>query len=346
VRLPPEDFRHLRAAYQRRDVATVAASADAVAARLNASPRDQVFIPALALMKGEALLELERYVEAHELLQEGVRRLVEGQSYLHELGPADRFRLLLVELEILLGRYGDAWQRLLALEEPDRPPATRLGALRARARLNTIRGDYEGAHHLLNAATSVTDRINSRFMVALVEVERAVVLATQGRLHEAIALADRLHESLGAPLGGRRGAWAARLTAGVSLWVSRLAHEAGRAAEGDRLLLRGAGAVARAPTRYLEAHRDVAISTQWRVEGRAGSAEPVCREAMLAFERLGARPAAATATLELARIAVARGLATSAQPLADRARAEFSFLGHARELHEATAVLRELHAAG
>lgn len=341
LRTQPEAYRRYRDAYQRGAFAEVVRTGDALAEALDRESRNQAFVPAVAMMRGAALAELDSYVEACRFLELGLDRLSEDEdSNLRELSDGDWFALRLVELLTKLGRYGDAWGRLTALEEPTKPHTTRLAALRGRAALNTIRGDYEGAHHLLNAATSVVDRINSQFLVAEIEADRVVVLAVQGRMLEATMLADRVLERLGRPAAGRRGSWSSESTAAVALTLSRLCVEAGNLKDGERYLLVGSGAVERAPTTYLSAHVDLAISTLWCEQGSAGGAEPLCRDAERAFSRLACRPSEAQATLELALIARARGMATSALPLLERAHAEFSYLGHARELSVTEALLR------
>jgi hypothetical protein len=336
----PESYRRFRDAYRTGQFDRVVREGDALAATLDREPRHRAFVPATAMMFGAAYAELDAYATACRYLDYGLERYAEDESsHLKELGGADWFALRLVEVQLLLGRYGDAWILLTKLEEPDRRDLTRLAAIRGRATLNAIRGDYEGAHHLLNAAISVTDRIHSGFHVTTVEADRAIVLAMQGRMLEAIALADRTLERLAQPAAGGMGTWSAQSTAAITLTLSRLCLDAGNTADGERFLLTGTAAVDRARTTFLSAAVDLGICALWRAQGAEGAAEPLCTEAALTFGRLGCRPAEALATLELAKIADARGMATSAIPLLERARDEFSYLGHARDLRDADARL-------
>jgi len=319
--------------------------AGAVAGVLADDPSKRRFIPAVALMKGSALAELDDLVGACEWLGYGLECL-DADADADQRGAVDGdwFALRLVELEMMLGLYGDAWQRLTALENPEKPHATRLAAIRGRAALNATRGDYEGAHQLLNAALSVTERINSRFLTTSVEADRIVVLALGGRLGEATALAERSLEKISIPAAGRRGAWAARSTASIALVLSRLCFDAGNVQHGQRYLELGTSAVQRCRSTYLTAQVELTVCKQRRLDGESGSAEPLCREVTRVFSQLGCRPAEAEATLELARLAGARGMLTSARPLLERARTEFSYLGQPRELSECEAVLREQRA--
>ncbi|MBI2705278.1 MAG: hypothetical protein HYX32_08330 [Actinobacteria bacterium] len=336
----PEIYRQFRDAYRNGRFPTIVAEGDALAATLDRDPRLRAFVPATSLMIGAAYAELDAYSTACRYLEYGLERYrIDEGSHLRELGGADWFSLRLVEVEMLLGRYGDAWTLLTTLEAPDKPDLTRLAAIRGRSELNTIRGDYEGAHHLLNAASSVTDRIHSEFHVATLEADRSVVLAMQGRMLEGIALAHRTLERLSQPAAGAMGAWSSQSTAALALTLSRLCLDTGNVADGERFLLVGTAAVDRARSTYLRACVDLGICALWRAQGAEGVAEPLCTEAGLTFGRLACRPAEAQTTLELAKIAEARGMTTSAIPLFERARDEFRFLGHARELRDSEARL-------
>ncbi len=341
--MQPEAYRRYRDSYQRRLFDQVIGDGEVLAATLDGEDRTRVFVPAVALMFGSALAEREEYVRATRLLTYGLERIAEDEgSRIREVGDADWFALRLIELLTLLGRYGEAWVRLPSLEEPTKPLSTRLGAIRGRAALSTIRGDYEGGHHLLNAATSVIEKIHSAFMLSTIEADRVVVLALSGRLSEATNLADRTLGPLTEPLAGPRGTWASQLGAAVALTLSRVCIEAGDVRRGERYLLMGTAAAGRAPKSYMSAQLDLAMATLWRAQGSPGTAEPVCREAAQTFARLGCRPAEAAATLELAKLAEARGMITSARPLFERAVSEMAFLGQPREHREALACLQRL----
>jgi hypothetical protein len=346
----PESYRRYRDAYQRRRFDVVLADGHRLAASYEEEPNQRRFVAPVAIMYGIALAEDDAYLEAINWLEHGLDRAAADEETgdtvrSGEKAGTDWFTFRLIELYLLVGRYGDAWDRLTPLEEPGRREATRLAAIRGRAALNTIRGDYEGAHHLLNAAVTVTERMGSGFMAAEVEADRVILLATQGRLHEALLLADRTLDGLIKTPSGPHGAWAAASTAAVALTLARRCLAEGRDDDGRRWLLFGAGAVERSPTSYLSAQLDVTIATSWRLQGALGRAEELCSAAAIRLAALGCRPAEAAATLELAHLALAHGMAEAALPLAQRAVDELTFLGHARDRREAADLLRRVRAA-
>ena len=343
----PEAFRRYRDAYQRRHFDVVLADGHRLAATLEEHPAQRRFVAPVALMFGAALAESDAFTDACTWLEHGLDRAAADEDAEVSIGRGDKagldwFALRLVELQILLGRYGEAWNRLTPLEEPTKPDATRLAAIRGRAALNTIKGEYELAHNLLNAAATVTERLGSRFLEAEVDADRAIVLATQGRLREAGLLAERTLEGLIKTPSGPHGAWAAGTTAAVALTIARRSFGAGLDEDGERWLLLGAGAIERSATTYLTAQLDVTIATSWRHQGSIGRAEELCTDAAVRLAALGCRPAEASATLELAELALAHGMAEAALPLAQRALDELSYLGHARDRREAADLVRRL----
>jgi hypothetical protein len=90
------------------------------------------------------------------------------------------------------------------------------------------------------------------------------------------------------------------------------------------------------------AQLDVTIATAWRLQGAVSRAEELCSEAAVRLAGLGCRPAEATATLELAELALAHGMIEAAVPLAQRALDEFTYLGHARDRRDALDLTKRL----
>jgi hypothetical protein len=346
----PVEFERYREAYRQRRFDGVLADGHQLAATFETVDQQRRFVAPVALMFGAALAEGDAYLEACTWLEHGLERTAADQAagdavILGEFGGTDWFSLRLIELYMLVGRYGDAWNRLTPLEEPSRRETTRLAAIRGRALLNTIRGDYEAAHNLLNAAVTVTERIGSSFLAAMVEADRAVLLATQGRRREAVLLADRTLDRLIKTPSGSHGVWAAASAASVALTLARRCFAADEHDEGERWLLLGAGSIERSPTTYLSAQLDVTIARSWRQQGAIGRAESLCSAAAIRLASLGCRPAEAAATLELARLAAARGMDEAALPLAQRAYDELTYLGHALERREAAELLAQIGAS-
>jgi hypothetical protein len=250
---------------------------------------------------------------------------------------ADWFELLLCEVHLRTGRSGDAADRLGRLIEPQRDVTVRFGATRALATVATLAGQHERAHHLLNTAGGLATRIPSRFRGALVEGDRAVVLARQGRLNEALAVAERVLAPLVRPVSGPYQRWGRHEAASVALALSRLAGRAGDGAAAHRLLGVAGDALGPVPDPVLDAHLHLTAA------GVLADDEPDDIERRLAraatvFAHTGDRPAAALVTLEHARRAHQRGLDQSAAPLYDQAASELRACGWGVEARHAEAL--------
>lgn len=176
--------------------------------------------------------------------------------------------------------------------------------------------------------------------MTLVDGDRAVLLAVGGRLPEGLRLADAVLGPLSQPGRGTHLDWAAAEAAAMALTLSRLAADRGDLPSAERMLLAGAAAADRAQRPILDAHLDLAISVLWRQKGAFVQAEPLTRDALADFVRLGCRPAAATAHVSAGHLAWARGMRSAALPLYERAQAEFRELGQRRDLAEVTNLLR------
>jgi len=254
----------------------------------------------------------------------------------------DWFELTLLEVELRLGRYADVVARVPRLTDPTHQPEVRFAATRAHASVLAAQGQFEGAHHLLNTAGGVASRIRSRFRLALVEGDRAILLATQGRLLEAITAADRVLAALIRPPVGEYQQWSTAEGAAIALTVSRAASSGGDHLTAQRMLLLGTTAATQVGGPYLAAHLDLARGVFWLLERDLDAAEASLVSAGRQFGVLGCAPAVALATLEQGRLAHARGLVRSARPLYQRALDDFRRLGQPREVNELTRLLVSL----
>jgi hypothetical protein len=251
----------------------------------------------------------------------------------------DWFELALLDVDLRLGRYGDVLARVPRLTDPTHETDVRFAATRAQAAVLGAQGQFEGAHHLLNTAGGLASRIRSRFRIALVEGDRAVLFARQGRLLEAITSADRVLPSLIRPPLGEYQLWSNAEGAAVALTVSQVASANGDHLSAQRLLLLGTSATKQLSSAYLAAHLDLTRGAFWLLERDLDAAEAALVSATRQFGVLGCEPAVARATLEQARLADARGLTRSARPLYERALADFRRLGQPREVNEITRLL-------
>jgi hypothetical protein len=233
---------------------------------------------------------------------------------------------------MLVGRYREAWTVVQRLAEPARPIESRLGATRAHLALSAVFGDFDTAHNLLNTDSGLAHQLRSRQQEVVVDGDRAIVAACQGRVVEAAAFADEVLPMLSRPGPGAQLAWARAQAITVATTVARAAAEAGDAATGERVLASITAIVDRTGRSFDRAQVDLARGTLWRTSGHVREAEAPVTAARRTFLELGCAPAAAMAQLEEARLAVARGYEASSRPLFERARAEFDALGLRREV--------------
>ena len=251
----------------------------------------------------------------------------------------DWFEVTLLDVLVRLGRYREALDRIPHLADPTHAAEVRFAVTRANAAILGAQGQFEGAHHLLNTAGGLATRIRSRFRAALVEGDRAILLATQGRLLEAITSADRVLAPLIRPPLGEYQQWANAQGAAVALTVSRAASAGGDHLTAQRLLLLGTTAANHVGGAYLHAQVDLSRGVFWLLERDLDGAEAALVAAGRELGVLGCAPAAAQATFEQGRLAQARGLDRSARPLYERARDEFRRLGQPREVTEISRLL-------
>ena len=268
-----------------------------------------------------------------------------GSSALRAARLANRldwFALALLDVWLRSGRYDDVLARAPNLVDPTHRAEIRFAATRAHAAALGARGQFEGAHHLLNTAGGLASRIRSRFRAALIEGDRAVLLAAQGRLLEAITAADRVLPSMIRPPVGEYQQWSNAEGATIALALSRTASATGDHLTAQRMLHLGTTATQRVSSIYLHAQLDLSRGVLWLLEGDLDAAEASLVSAGRQFGVLGCAPAGALTTMEQGRLAQARGLVRSARPLYERALADFRRLGQPREISELTRLLSGL----
>lgn len=343
MRIPPPTSTRLVTAGRRGDHLVLLAEGDAGIAELAANPDTVDLAGEVACLLGGVHAAQERFAVGASYLEYGLTALEASRDDGGAPSPTDDwYALVLLDLLLRLGRYDDALGRITSLLEPDRGLDTRFAATRAQASIAAARGDYETAHFLLNTATGLALRIRNRFRSALVDGDRAILLATQGRLYEGIGLADRVLTSFVRPPIGDYQHWGNAEGAAIALSISRAAANTGDQLTAQRMLIQGTTAAERVGTGYVKAQLDLTRGVFWSTERKADAAEAALLEAQHAFNLLGCAPAVATATLEQGRLAQRRGLYLSAEPLFRRAFDEFRAIGHAREMGEIRRLLAQL----
>jgi tetratricopeptide (TPR) repeat protein len=256
--------------------------------------------------------------------------------------PTEWAEMLLLDLYLRSGRYAEAIGRITSLLEPSRSLAARFTASRAQAAIAAMRSDPETAHHLLNSATHLARRIPSRFRAALVEGDRAILLAGQRRTFEAINIADRVLASLVRPLCGEYQEWSNAEGASIAFTLSRQAALGGDRLTAQRMLVVGEQAVAPLSQVYFDAHLALARAVNAGTEGRFAAADRGLIGVQQVANVHGYQPMAALALLEQGRIAQRRGLVRSAGPLYEQALHLFGELGQPREAAETRALASSL----
>jgi hypothetical protein len=328
---PSPSYRRLRDAFQRGDHREVLATGESTVARLEDDGAQQGHLPAAMLMVGASLSQIEHYRDAVTWLEQGLVRLP-GTASESEMGGGHWFHRTLVDLYLLLGRWTQADAYLEWLSRPDQPAESRLAAARGQAHLAAARGHFDRAHWLVNTAADLAQRSRSNRLRAIVEGDRVVVLALQGRLGEAVQFADDVAPRLAAAARGLQQADANAQAVAVYTTVARRLVTRDDLMTAHRYLLEAAVPATESRRTYCRAQLELAHAVVWLADGDVERAAGPLRDALRQFEALGTRPAAAIARAESARLAQAAGLAESASSLAAAADAELADLGFHVEL--------------
>jgi ATP/maltotriose-dependent transcriptional regulator MalT len=334
-------FRDLRFAFERRDYREVLATGEHTIAVLQDDPRQREFVAGAMVLVGGALLSVEHYRDAITWLEQGLVRMRDTASE-HELRGAHWFHRALADTYLLVGRWDEAAAYLDWLALPEQPDDSRLAATRGQLFLAASFGRFDQAAHLVNAAADLARRARSEIAEAVVEADRALVLAAQGRLREAVHFADGVTPRLAAPAADDRQQWANQQATVLLTTLARLLAETGDLMTAQRYVLEAAVPVAQARRMYATAQYELARSVLWREEGELGRAAPPIRAAIDQFVALDTLPAVAMARLAEAKLAEASGHEVAARSLYERALAEFQGLGLPREQAEARRRLAQL----
>lgn len=327
-------FADLRFAFERHDYREVLATGEEAVAALTEDPDQREYVGAAMVLVGGALLSVEHYRDAVAWLEQGLARLP-GTASEHELRGAHWFHRALADAYLLLGRWARAEAYLDWLALPEQPLESRLAATRGRAYLEATRGRFDHATHLVNTAARLARQIGAELAEALVQADRAMVLAAQGRLAEATATANEVAPRLSAPARGERQQWANMQATVLLTSLARALAEAGDLVTAERYLLEVSVPVAQARRSYAVAQHELARSVVWREEGELERAEAAAHAAVAQFTALDTLPALAVARLADAEVADRRGHTVAARALYERSASELGALGMARELHRA-----------
>lgn len=333
MRLAARSYRDLRAAFGRGAYEQVLRDGPGVAAALEADEAQRELVPATILLVGATLAERELYTDAVIWLEQGLSRLP-GTASASEVGEGHWHHRLLADLYLLTGRWEAAAAHLDWLARPDQPLDNRLAATRGQAALAAARGRFDDAHLLVNAAADLARRAHSTPLSAMVEGDRALIVAAQGRLHEAVRFADEVVPRLAAPGRAPEQRWANAVAAAVLTSLARLLAVGGDLMTAMRYLIEATVPVAATGRTYWAAQLDLARAVVWRENGELQRAEPVAIRAVEELNRLGALPAAAVARVEEARLVETRGHRISARGIYERAYRECAALGLPREMSE------------
>lgn len=340
--IPPRPYRDLRFAFERCDYREVLATGEATVRALEQDDRRRQFLPAAMTLVGGALLSVEHYRDGATWLERGLASMP-GTSSEHELRGAAWFHRALADCYLLLGRWDRAAAYADWLARPEQPADSRLAGLRGQLYLAAVAGRLDDATFLTNAAADLARRMRGEITEAVVEADRALVLAAAGRLHEAVAAADGVAPRLAAVGRDDRQRWANQQATVLLTSLARALAEAGDLMTAERYLLEAAVPATHARRSYAAAQLQLARSVVWREEGDLGRAAAPARDAVDQFTALDTLPALAVARIAEARLAEAQGHAIAARALYERAGAEVAALGMARE-HRT--VLDRLHRLG
>jgi len=342
MRVSPRPYRDLLDAARRGDQTTVLSCGRRALDALAADPSGADWTPAALVLLGLALASREQYSDACAYLARGVDTVGDTHGA-RDIGPmVDVAALTLAGLLARQGRFGEAVPRLRDLAGPHWRIDTRLGAVRGQLALAVLFADVSTAQQLVNTATDLARRSKGRLPAALVDGDRALALATDGRLSEATALAESVVPLLAAPGSSTEQRWANAQAVTVATGLARALAPLGDDPPARRWLQAAGPPAAASRTRWDAAQVALARCVVAReaddpdLSGQAG------HEAMQLFTTLNAAPAAALTQLELARLAERQGHRASAAALYRRAEADLAPMGLPRELTAVRAGLDRL----
>lgn len=325
--LAPAPYRRHRRHADRGDHAWVVANTAATLAQLGDDAAADRWGPGVLVRFGSALARRQELAAARTELTRALGALGTSRAAA-DLGSGEAAALQLVEVLSGLGDFAEARRRALQLWQPGHHHTSRAAAARLLASLHLAGGDVAGAHAWLDEAAARAAPLGGDLPLALVHADRAVVVTTDGRIAEGVAIASEAMGRLSRATGSTR----------VAVWADAQASATaaavgiGAALAGDLGVARSMRTVAedRAVTdhRPLDmAWRQVLAAAVRRLDGDADAAAGVVDAAAGTFAAAGAEPALAAAVREQALVAGAAGRQASALALTRDAVTAFERLG-------------------
>jgi len=302
-----------------------------LAPQLAADPALRGWVPAVVLRAGALLAGRESFVEARQFLREGLEMLP-GSAAERELAGGGDAAITLVGVLLVTGDLTEAWNHAGWLTEPHHNVETRLAGTRAQAAIRNAFGDSEIAFHLINTASGLALQCRSRLRSAVVETDRAMVLASVGRVGEAVHLVDEVLPRLGVRVPGPLGVVATSQAAAAAAAVGIAAANAGDVATARRLAEAAVTAADASGRSLARGEADLAVAAAARAGGMLRTAEQSAFDARQRLAELGAVPLAAAALRERAAIAWYGGSTQAAADLAAQAVRELEPTGYRVEL--------------
>jgi len=337
--IPSPAFREFRELARKGSDQAVIDRGQSVLDALGSDAAQQVLIPAALVLIGSSLYAADRFADAAAYLERGLADLPHSAAN-REIGDGDPYTITYLELLLRLGRFRDAWSIAETASEPTQSLEVRLGATRAQVAVTSAFGDFDRSQQLLNTAAGIAKRLRNRQSAAIVDGDRAMVLARQGRIVEAVALADQVLVLLGRLGAGPVLAQSSTQAVAITTTLARIAQRTGDDMTAQRMLLLAAGPTEHTGRRFDRALFELAQATVWNQTGFTELAEGAADDARRTFLFLGCAPAAAETQQLRGEIAACRGLTLSARPLLQQARAEYGALGLNRHVSDIDALLR------
>lgn len=301
--------------------------ADRVASSLRGDETTKGWAAAVELRAGAVAAATEQFSAAIRLLTDGIAALEPGGPST-DLVDRDHHLLLLAELRLATGATLDATTDLETLATPTTRPGLRLGATRGLIRVRTAAGQRDSAHLLLNAATDLAHGRRSALEAALVEADRAMVLAHEGRVTEATRHALDATARLTRSGRGAHGVLCLANAAACAAVVGRACAWSGDPGGAHALVDLAFDAAGRSGRTLPVADALIARSATRRLVGDLAGADDDASRAVRLASALGADPATGLALLELGATAVVAARLASAAPLLERAERLLAPSGH------------------
>ena len=297
--------------------------------------------PGIIVRYGACLARRQHLVAADLELTTGLTA-APGSLAAGDLSPLSHWVLQLAEVTHQQGHIGRSVHLARQLWDGPYEVVVRTGAARALAAANLHHGDVASAHRWLDQASAVAGSAYGTLYQSLVHADRALVIAADGRMDQAIEMTFEGIERLDAYNNHLARAQAAVTAAVVSLaaahhgdlWSARHLHS--EAVRHHHLTHRP----------ITDALIDLSWSAVMRLDGQLEAAEAPAERAARTLATAGAEPARAVAVREQSLVAAARGQWSSAVALADHAAQMFASLAMPLEQARTRSLLDELHRPG